>query len=123
MSAIPSYFSSPSAIRAHALTREDGNGAKWFERGAMRFFSTRLLRGVWPSWDGKYYFVTSDARGPRAEYGRGYTVRTYDPRTNDVETLGGSSDGFNAYSSSRAARSAAMKAARATPAPTEQAAQ
>ena len=111
-------FNTPAAIRAHALSRPtEGNAKNWF--GASRFFSTRLLRGVWPSWDGKFYFVTSDARGPRAEYGRGCTVRAYDPRTNDVETVGE----FNAYSSARAARKAAAEEARKAPAPTEQAAQ
>ena len=105
---VPGFFS-VSAIRAHALE----NGCKWFQRGAMRFFSTRLLRGTWQSWDGRTYFVSSDARGPRAEYGRGYSVRAYDPRTFTVSTVGE----FNGYSTPRAARKAAQEAAAAAPAP------
>lgn len=102
-------FPSVSAIRAHALSK----GCKWFERGAMRSFSTRLLRGVWASWDGKFYFVSSDARGPRALYGRGYSVRAYNPETNTVETVGE----FNGHSTPKAARKAAQEAAAAAPAP------
>lgn len=104
-------FFSPAAIRAHATSLGTGNAKTWF--GSSRFFSTRLLRGCFASWDGCFYFATSDARGPRAEHGRGYSVRKYDPRTNDVSTVGE----FNGYSSPRAARKAARDAAAAAPAP------
>lgn len=111
MSTSTAKFTSPAAIRAHAKSRKEGNGKTWF--GASGFFSTRLLRGCWPSFDGKVYFATSDARGPRTEYGRGYSVRAYNPATNDVETVGA----FNGHSTPNAARKAAMDAARAAPAP------
>lgn len=104
-------FFSPAAIRAHATRQEQGNAKKWF--GASRFFSTRLLRGCFASWDGCFYFATSEARGPRAEYGRGYSVRRYNPTTNDVENVGE----FNGYSTPRAARKAAQEAAAAAPVP------
>jgi hypothetical protein len=106
----PTFFST-AAIRAHATSSDTGNAKKWF--GASRFFSTRLLRGCFASWDGWTYFATSDARGPRASYGRGYSVRRYNPTTNDVETVGE----FNGHGSPRAARKAAQEAAAAAPAP------
>lgn len=105
-------FRSPAEIRAHALARPtEGNGHNWFEKGAMRWFKTRLLRGLYTSKSGRYYFVSSDARGFRDEDGRGYSVRMYDPSTNMVSTLDtkDGADGFNAYETAAAARSAARQ--------------
>lgn len=55
-------FKTPSEIRAHALTRVEGNGHNWFERGAMRWFKTRLLRGLYNGANGRFYFVTRDGQ-------------------------------------------------------------
>lgn len=98
-----------SAIRADSLSK----GHHWFSRDTMRFFRSRVLRGVYPSWDGHYYFVSSEQRGFRVGDGRGYTVRAYDPKTGGVKTVGE----FNGYSTPRAARKAAREIAAAAPAP------
>jgi len=98
-----------SAIRADSLSK----GHHWFSRDTMRFFRSRVLRGVFASWDGRYFFVSSEQRGFRPEDGRGYTVRAYDPNTGGVETVGE----FNGYSTPHAARKAAREAAAAAPAP------
>lgn len=102
-------FSTVAAIRADSLSK----GHHWFSRDTMRFFKSRVLRGVWPSFDGLYYFVSSEQRGFRPEDGRGYSVRAYNPATGGVTTVGE----FNGYSTPRAARKAAREIAAAAPAP------
>ena len=74
----------------------------WFDAGAIRFFRTRFPdRRVY----GGKYFVTSEqfvgSDGTKAP--RKYSVRQVNPRTGDIETVGGA---FNTYPSLKAAQGA-----------------
>lgn len=72
----------------------------WFHRLNMEFFQTILLETVYQG-PGGIYFVTSD-KGPGCR--RRYSVRSYDPISDKVKTVGE----FNAYT-----RAAAIKQAKA----------
>lgn len=61
-------------------------GLHFFERGTMRFFSSRIGQTVYQGVGG-IYFVTSE-RGPNADCKRLYTVRQFNPATADVKTVG-----------------------------------
>jgi hypothetical protein len=80
-------------------------GQHFFEPDTMRFFSSRVLDGVY----GGRYFVTSERRG-FDDYRRAYTVRV--ARDNgQVETVGD----FLDFASSAAAHRRAAKLAQARP--------
>jgi hypothetical protein len=60
----------------------------YFERGTMRFFRSRVLWQVFPGQTEVYFvtserFVGSDGRGKP----RYYTVRAYNPVTDDIRTV------------------------------------
>lgn len=85
----PVTFTSATAIRAHALNTEGGNGQRWFSKDTMRWFSTRLQRGApLKGANGLWYFIISNDPGASVgRSGRRYAVCTYDPATNTVETI------------------------------------
>ena len=84
--------------------RNAANGGCWFEPGAMRFFHTRVSEQVYPTARGTF-FVTSE-RGP--DEVRRFSVRFAAITDGSVETVGE----FQAYRTSRAAHTAARRAAR-----------
>ncbi len=59
-------------------------GSHWWDRDTMRFFKCRVSGGVFQG-DGGVFFVTSEQgpHGPRA-----YTVRSFDPATSEIDTVG-----------------------------------
>lgn len=63
---------------------EPGPGRHWFDKGAMRFFRTRLPRFALRC-DDVAWFVTSE-KPPSGE--RAYTLRRYDFATRTVSTVG-----------------------------------
>lgn len=87
-------------------TIRDANAAagfRFFERGTMRFFSARVLSGVY----GGKYFVTSERDTYRDENPRLYSVRSI-REDGSIETHGG----FQAFDSARKARAHAVRLAR-----------
>ncbi len=64
-------------------------GQHFFERSTMRFFNSKVERGVYQG-PGGIYFVTSEqfvgSDGHRAP--RKYTVRVFDPETGGCSTVG-----------------------------------
>lgn len=79
-------------------------GHYFFESSTKRFFNSRILGEVFQG-PGGVYFVTSerfDHRTPRL-----YTIRSFDPKTGDVNTVGE----FQAYKAARTAKKYAQIAA------------
>ncbi len=85
------------------------HGYYFFEPAALRFFSSRIGRSVYKG-PGGVYFTTSEQFVPSSgkPEPRRYTVRQFYPETGNVESAGG----FQAYSSSGAARMAALRLAK-----------
>lgn len=76
----------------------------FFDKGAMRFFNSRILSDVFPSTK-CVYFVTSeqyDYKSPRL-----FTVRSFDLTTRSIETVGE----FQEYATRAQAISAAINLA------------
>lgn len=80
-------------------------GSHWFDAGAMRFFNSRLLEGVYRDSDRSGYFVSSeryDDTEPRL-----YSVRKYvfseDGSRVEIDTVGE----FQGYETAGAARKVA----------------
>lgn len=73
-----------SQVRAYAETHDREYAEKWFSRGAMRFFGTRLPKNAWRG-PGGTFFVTSEQPPSGA---RGYTVRMLGP-DGRFDTFGG----------------------------------
>ena len=74
-------------------------GSKWFSRGAMRFFGTRLPRTGLRDAAGKVWFITSDST---CNTQRRYSLRVFFPETGEVATVGS----FRAHATSRDAQRA-----------------
>lgn len=81
--------------------RHQGN---WFSPDTMRFFSSRILGGLYA---GKrlVYFVSSEKTFD--DLGRRYTVRSYDPKSDTIETV----DEFQGYKYSESAKARALSLA------------
>lgn len=77
-------------------------GSHFFDRDTMRFFRSRVLPQVFHG-KGGVYFVTSE-KGPNNV--RRFTVRKFDPKTADIDTLGE----FNELTRERALRIAKLAA-------------
>jgi hypothetical protein len=73
----------------------------YFDKNTMRFFRSRVLPYVFPG-AREVYFVTSEQFVPSTGIPepRRYTVRAYNPETDDIRTV----NPFNAMSRSRALR-------------------
>lgn len=84
-------------------------GYHWFSADTMKFFSCRLLGSVYANWKDEtchlFYFVSSEQRWGSA---RLYSVRVFDSHTGIVDTIGK----FQEHGTSRAAKSAAQRAAK-----------
>lgn len=78
-------------------------GFHFFKPSTMRFFSSRVLRGVY----GGKYFVTSERDTYRDSNPRLYSVRSI-REDGSIETHGG----FQAFDSARKARAHAVRLAR-----------
>lgn len=83
--------------------RNRAAGGHWFDRGALRFFRSRVLEGTYPA-GAVTFFVSSERFSDDVK--RAYSVR-YMTADGMVETFGG----FQGYGSARAARRAAERAA------------
>lgn len=95
-------FSSLQSLVAYATSRQEGNSKVWFHPDTMKWYGTKLGDGPYVGPDGRSYFTTRDARGFRKEDGKAWSVRVYDPVSNDVDTIN-----FIGYGSKSAARGAA----------------
>jgi len=60
-------------------------GSHFFDKGAMRFFNSRIGERAYADGKGGAYFVTSE-KGPDGR--RGYSVKRYDPKYCNFETIG-----------------------------------
>ena len=81
------------------IKANENAGKYFFSKHNMRFFNSRILSDLYPSAD-KFYFVTSE-QGPSNV--RKYSVRSFDPDTCNIETVGD----FGAYDSAYQAKKAA----------------
>lgn len=98
---LPKRFYSTEDIRRHA----DGK-THFFERDTMRFFNSRIGQNAHVCANPyKTLFVTSERFDQRSR--RLYTIRSYDCRTHDIDTIGE----FQQYRTARAANKAAMEIA------------
>lgn len=88
-----------TAIREDAKAR----GSHWFDPDTMRFWRSRVLRGVMTTADGSSLFVSSEAT---PEGHRAYSVRRY--REGRMDTLGD----FMGYATAAQARAAMREYAR-----------
>jgi hypothetical protein len=90
------------------------HGLHFFERGTMRFFRSKVERGVYQG-PGGIYFVTSEqfvgSNGIADR--RKYTVRKFKPETGECCTVGA----FNECSNLSDARDWAKSYAKGTPSP------
>lgn len=84
-------------------------GNHWFEPDTMRFFASRVSSETYECADGRWLFVSSECP-PRGV--RRYTVRSFDPKTAGVDTVGE----FQAYATLSQAKRAARALADAVPA-------
>ncbi len=87
--------------RIRTANREAGQ--HFFEPGAMRFFRSRVLSGVYQG-DGGVYFVTSErfVASDGSSPGRAFTVRQFNPETGSVSSVGA----FNKLTRHMAAKTA-----------------
>lgn len=83
-------------------------GHCWFEPATMRFFSSRVQSTIYPTADGRAYFVSSERNTHRSvtEGRRLYTVRIAQP-DGEIDTVGE----FQQYRTGRAAHAAARRLA------------
>lgn len=58
----------------------------FFSPDTMRFFASRLIQDVYPTNDGKVYFVTSEKACFR-DYTRVFNVRCYDIKADSFDTI------------------------------------
>ncbi len=72
--------------------------AFWFTPGALQFFRSTFDGQVYADSE-QFYFVSSE-KGPDNK--RRYSIRTYNPKTGEIDTLGK----FQGYNSQTAAKSA-----------------
>ena len=101
---MPTFYSIDDIKRA-----AENRGSKWFSRGAMRFFGSRVHDTVYQG-PGGVFFVSSE----QPPYGpRGYAVRRFDPDTGDISTVGKVCQ----YSSRSGAHGAARRMAATAPTP------
>lgn len=87
----------------HDIERE--HSGYWFSPDTLRFFNSRVHEQVY---HGKnlIYFVSSEVTGFNSSERR-YTVRSYNPSTDTIDTVGE----FNGYKSRNGAHSAAARIA------------
>jgi hypothetical protein len=78
----------------------------WFSPDTMRFFKSRVLLDVFPSANGKIYFVSSEVTGFNTSE-RAFTVREYCPTKDAVDTIGE----FGGYDTKAQALTAALNCA------------
>lgn len=76
-------------------------GSHWFDKGSMKFFNCRLMPDIFHAADGRILFVTSEDNGYD---GRKFSVRAFDPKNADIDTIGD----FNSYET----KASALKAAK-----------
>lgn len=110
---LPQRFYSTEDIRRHA----DGK-THFFDRGAMRFFSSRIGSNAYTTINPYVHlFVTSEQFVPSTGKPdpRYYTIRAYDSRDGDVKTIGK----FQEYANARVANKAAKELALEIPFPVE----
>lgn len=89
------------------IRRNEAAGGNWFTPPSMRFFGTRLQSRIYPTKDGRAYFVTSERDRHGAWNGRRlYTVRVA-LQSGDIETAGD----FGEHKTGRAAHAAAKQLA------------
>lgn len=96
----------PSASMSDVRSCIKACGSHWFDRDTMRFFRSRVGRSAFADGHGGAYFVSSEqfnAQSPRL-----YSVRYYDPKHCNVETIGK----FQGYSSQASATATARRLAR-----------
>lgn len=82
----------------------ENSGNHFFERGAMRFFRSRIMRGAYPDpVKGGAYFVTSERfESMHGSAARAYSVRFANDDASRIETIGE----FNSYKTAAQARRA-----------------
>lgn len=102
MSSIRTDFDTLSSLVAYATSRDEGNSKAWFRKDTMRWHGTKLGDGPYRGADGRSYFTTRDSTGFGPDAGKAWSVRVYDPQTNDVSTVS-----FISYGSKEKARNAA----------------
>lgn len=74
-----------TARMSHVKAICESHGSKWFEKGAMRFFSSKLPRTA-KVYNGAAYFISSeqfDAKTPRM-----YSIREANLSNGKVNTIG-----------------------------------
>jgi hypothetical protein len=64
------------------------NGGHWFERSTLRFFNSRILAKVYQGPGGIYFVSSEQFVGSQGAAPRKFTVRQFDPKTGDVDTVG-----------------------------------
>ena len=76
----------------------------WFDADTMRFFNSRISSDLFYSpKKGLIYFISSEKYNYDSP--RYYSVRSYEPKTGDIETIGE----FQAYGTLGSAKTAAKK--------------
>ena len=83
---------------------ERHHGGHWFSKGAKNFFNSRWSDQTFYNAEKNFIFFVSsekyDYKSPRL-----YTIRSYDPTTDEISTVGD----FQQYASLNAAKRAASK--------------
>lgn len=92
-------------------------GYYFFERATMRFFDSKVERGVYKGVGGCYFITSEQFHGSTGSDRRKWTIRKFDTSTADIDTVGGFND-IATLSEARtiAKRLAATPATPATPA-------
>lgn len=85
-------------------------GQHWFDPDTLRFFGSRVLVTTYgPDSIGRVYFVSSERSGFDHDAPRAFTVRSFDPATAGIDTVGE----FLGHATRSRAITAAKQAARA----------
>ena len=84
------------------------HGQHWFDHGTMKFFASRVERGVYQGPGGIFFVSSEQFEGSQVTFPRKYSVRRFNPRKCTVGTAGE----FQAYAGKFAAREAAKRLAR-----------
>ncbi len=79
----------------------------FFDRAAMRFFDSKIERGVYQGIGGVFFITSEQFHGSSGSAPRKWSIRQFDPDTNDIDTYGE----FNAIDSLPQAKRLARLAA------------
>lgn len=97
----------PTFYTVADIERHAAGHTHWFDRDTKRFFNSRLGFNVYRTANPFFWLFVTSERNSWGNHPRLYSVRSYDSRTREVDTVGE----FQGYNSSAGANRAARRIA------------